>query len=263
MGHLLGDADRTLTRTARRAALRGLDPRTRIIAAAVFAAVVVALNSLPALAAALGMALALLPFSGLAPGGTLKRMAMMDGFILVMLVTLPITTPGAPLADLPFGLVATREGLHLAAQIALTANAVILALMVLVGTMDAVVLGHALARLGAPLRLVHLLLFTVRYIEVLRAEYRRARQAMRARAFRPRSNLHSWRSFGHLVGMLLVRALERSERILQAMKCRGFTGQIPLLDDLRWQRCDLTFGLAWAACLLALTLWEITRVHAA
>lgn len=245
------------------APLRQLDPRARIFAALAFAVVVTGLSTLGALALAMAAALAALRLSGLPVGRTLKRMAIMDGFIIFMLLILPFSTPGTPALILPFGLVATVEGFRLTAEIALTANAVILMLMVLVGTMEPVTLGHALARLRVPWTLVHLLLFTVRYIEVLRAEYARARVAMRARAFRPRSNRHTWVSLGHLVGMMLVRALERSERILQAMKCRGFTGRIPLLDELSWQAADRRFSAAFGLGLVALVTVEVAVVRLA
>lgn len=243
--------------------LTRLDPRLRVGAALAFALLVAALSSLAALGAALAAALALMALSGLAPRATLRRMAAMDGFILIMLILLPFTTPGAPIATLPGGLTASQQGLHLAIDIALTANAVILMLMVLVGTMDPVTLGHALGRLRVPAALVHLMLFTVRYIEVLRAEQARMRQAMKARGFRPRTDLHTLRSLGYLVGMLLVRAFERSERILQAMKCRGFTGHLPLLDDMRLRRADLCFALAFAALLTALAGLELGLVRIA
>ncbi|MEM9634943.1 MAG: cobalt ECF transporter T component CbiQ, partial [Pseudomonadota bacterium] len=64
---------------------------------------------------------------------------------------------------------------------------------------------------------------------------------------------------GYLVGMMLVRSIDRSERILSAMKCRGFTGTIPLLDTMRFSRRDVHF--ASCAVLLALALlfleWKI------
>ena len=43
-------------------------------------------------------------------------------------------------------------------------------------------------------------------------------------------NGHSYRSLGYLVGMLLVHSFDRSERVLAAMKCRGFCGRYYLLD---------------------------------
>jgi len=229
------------------------DPRMRIVMACAFGVVTVALSSLPVLAMALVVALGMLRLSKLPLGQTLKRMAMMDGFIFFMLFLLPFTVPGAPIFTL-WGLTASWQGLRQAVEIALKANAVILTLMVLVGTMEPVTLGHALHRMRCPEVLVHLLMFTIRYIEVLREEYLRLRGAMKVRGFRPRSNWPTYRSFGYLVGMMLVRAIERSERILGAMKCRGFSGRILLLHDFAFTRRDHVFaaglGLVCAGLLV-------------
>jgi len=186
----------------------------------------------------------------------------MDGFILFMLALLPFTVPGEPLFSV-FGFGFTLEGLLRAVEIALKANAVILMLMVLVGTLEPVTLGHALHRLKTPETLVHLLMFTVRYISVLHQEYLRLRGAMKVRSFQLRNSLHTYRSIGYLVGMMLVRSVDRSERILAAMKCRGFTGSIPLLDTMRFSVRDGVFAVF--AALLAVTLvileWKIGAAY--
>ena len=177
--------------------------------------------------------------------------------LFFMLALLPFTVPGDPVFTL-WGFAASWQGLGQAVEIALTANAVILALMVLVGTLEPVTLGHALYRLRCPERLVHLLMFTLRYIEVLREEYLRLRAAMKLRGFRPGSNWHSYRSFGYLVGMMLVRAIERSERILEAMKCRGFSGRIVLLREFALSRRDWLFGAALLGAVAGLFVLERT-----
>jgi cobalt/nickel transport system permease protein len=97
-----------------------------------------------------------------------------------------------------------------------------------------------------------LLLFAVRYLGVLEAEYGRLRAAMRARAFRPRTDAHTLRSLGHLVGMLLVRSAERAERVMAAMRCRGFTGRLYVLDDLRWRAADSVVAAGLALAIAAL-----------
>ncbi|WP_420004347.1 cobalt ECF transporter T component CbiQ [Arenibacterium sp. LLYu02] len=254
MGHRLTSGEKTLRITGVSFAatrITDLDPRVRIAVAVMFAVVVVGLSDLMALLCALLMALLLLPLSGLPPRRTLKRMAGMDGFILFMLVMLPFTVPGAPIFTL-WGFAASWEGLWQAVEIALTANAVILALMCLVGSMEPVAMGHALLALKMPERLVQLLMFTIRYIETLREEYTRLRAAMKIRGFRPGTNWHSYQSFGYLVGMMLVRALERSERVLGAMKCRGFTGTFVLLQDFRTSRRDWVLGAAAVICVTLL-----------
>ncbi|PWE29763.1 cobalt ECF transporter T component CbiQ [Pararhodobacter marinus] len=232
-----------------------IDPRSRILGASLFAVAVVACSRLEVLGLAFACSLALLLAARLPIRPTLKRMAAMDGFILFMLVLLPFTVPGEAIVTL-WGFTASWQGLARAVEIALTANAVVLALMVLVGTMEPVTLGHALHALKMPERLVHLLMFSIRYIGTLREEYLRLRVAMKIRGFRPRTNWHTYRSYGYLVGMMLVRAVERSERILGAMKCRGFSGRITMLHSFRLTRADLAFGAGLCGTLAVLLLLE-------
>ncbi|MDA7966558.1 cobalt ECF transporter T component CbiQ [Ruegeria sp.] len=244
MAHALEPQAKTLAEAGRDAphgVISDYDPRMRIVVACVFAVVTVALSTIPALITALAVSIGLLLMSRLPIRRTLKRMAMMDSFIIFMLILLPFSMPGDAMFTV-FGFPASWQGLWKAIEIALTANAVILALMVLVGTMEPVTLGHALHKLRCPEALVHLLMFTIRYIEVLREEYLRLRAAMKIRGFRPGTNWHTYRSFGYLVGMMLVRAIERSERILGAMKCRGFSGRLLMLQDFAMTRRDHLFA---------------------
>lgn len=244
-----------------RARITDLDPRMRIVLAAVFAVTVVALSDFMALSLAVLLAVAMLPLSGLPVRRTLKRMAGMDGFIIFTLILLPLSVVGTPMFTI-FGLTASWEGLWQAVEIALTANAVILALMCLVGSMEPVTMGHALHALRVPEQLVQLLMFTIRYIETLRDEYLRLRAAMKMRGFRAGTNWHTYRSYGYLVGILLVRALERSERVLGAMKCRGFTGRFVLLEQFRMTERDWLFAGFLMAASMMLVLVQLRHVLA-
>lgn len=242
------------------AALRRVDPRWRIVAAALFAVMVVSLTDLLALSVAFVLAFIAMLHVKLPPGPTLKSMIAMDTFMIFLIVSLPFTTPGDPFWSI-WGFPATWQGLNLAVQIGLKANAAVLALLVLVGTMSPVTLGHSLARLKVPPMLVHLLLFTVRYVEVLNDEYRRLRIAMRTRGFKIGTNLHSARSIGYLLGMLLIRAFDRSERILCAMKCRGFRGEFPIMDELSFDaRREYTFAALMAGVGAVLIGLEFVHV---
>ena len=234
------------------------DPRARIIAMTLFALATVFSHNLvvPALELLLSIWVALR--ANLDMQRTIRRVIAMDVFIVLMIVMLPFTTPGDALFHV-FGFAFSAQGLVKAIEIGLKTNAVVLMLLALLGTLEATTLGHALARLRVPEKLVHLMLFTVRYLEVIGREYKRMRKAMKARAFQPRSNWHTWRSMGYLVGMLLIRSLERSERTYAAMKCRGFNGRLYLLDHLVWRRCDnvlliVALGFTLLAILVGLLL---------
>jgi len=229
------------------------DPRARIVMAVIFALVVVFSKTLLVPLLGLIMAFAFACLASLHLKRTFRRVIAMDLFVVMMVVMLPFTVSGNEVFSL-FGLAASKEGFVLAILIALKANAVVLTMLALVGTMSASTLGHALARLKVSEKLVHLLLFTVRYLDVISREYRRMRKAMRARAFVPKTNVHTLRSIGYLVGMLLVRSLERSERIYDAMKCRGYCGKLYLFDRMVWQRRDtalITFAVLFTILAIA------------
>jgi cobalt/nickel transport system permease protein len=232
------------------------DARLRVVAAAAFAVTVVALARLDVLALALACSFAAMLLARLPVARTLRQVAAMDTFIVATIAMLPFTTPGTPAFGL-FGFVASQEGLEKAALIALKANAAVLMALALLSTLEPVALARALYGLGVPERLVHLVLFTVRYVDVLDREYRRLRMAMRARGFRPANSRHTYVSFGYLVGMMLVRALERSERILKAMKCRGFSGRLPLDAQWRTGRGDVAFAAVFAAVITGLIVLEV------
>jgi len=255
-------AHRPLERVAGASAVAALDPRTRILAAVFWALAVVSLESLVVLAAAVAIALVTARLAALPAGPTARKVLTVDGFVVALLVLLPFTTPGEPIGAIgPF--VASAEGLSLALAIGLKANAIVLMLLALVGTLEPPALGHALRRLAVPATLVALLLFTVRYIAVLADEATRLRTAMRARAFEPRTNRHTLATYGYLVGMLLVRAAERAERVLEAMKCRGFDGRWPVLDSPRLDRADAIAAAAIAVVVVLLLTAERALVHAA
>ena len=240
-----------------RAYLAGVDPRLRVMVAVVFSVLVALADDFNLLIPALVAALVGLGVSGLSWGKVFRRLVPLEAVMAVMFALLPWTTPGTVLwrvGPLEF----SREGLLLAAAIAIKGNAIVLGLLALLGNLDGPTLGHTLSHLRVPDKLTHLLMFTVRYLDVLHREYLRLRWAMRVRAFRPRVDRHTYRSFGYLVGMLLVRSFDRSERIMAAMKCRGFRGRFYLLDHFHFHRGDLPFAIGSLVFLSALAWIEWT-----
>ncbi|GLQ30804.1 cobalt ECF transporter T component CbiQ [Litoribrevibacter albus] len=221
--------------------LEALDPRGRLIATLVFAIAVVAIEPLFLLMLACGFSLSLMVASKLPFDRLMSRLIPFECFMLVLVLFIPFTVTGTSAGEL-FGLLPVSEnGIERAIQVFLRANAILLCSLTLLASMLPETTGHALARLKVPHKLVHLYLMTVRYVSVLGQEYQRLRTAMRARAFAPGSNMHTWRSYGWLIGMLLVRSLERSERVLQAMKCRGYQGRYLIADESEWRVKDTVF----------------------
>jgi cobalt/nickel transport system permease protein len=241
--------------TGRRSYIDHVDPRLRIVVAVVFSITVAVAGRLEVLGLALMMAGLAYGLSGLSLREAVRRLLPLNVLLLGLVVLLPLTTEGTSLAS--YGsLRFSREGLLLGLTIALKGNAIVLTLLALLGSLDINTLGHALSHLGVSHKLSHLLLFTVRYLDVLKHEYGRMRSAMKVRGFRPRFSRHTYRSYGYLVGMLLVRSFDRSERIAAAMKCRGFHGRFYLLDHFAFSRHDVPFAVASLVLLLVLVLLQ-------
>ena len=225
-----------------------LDPRFKIVVAVAFA-VIVAVSHRPLVPGlGLGAALVLFLLAKIGWRAVITRMVELNIFLLLIIVLLPFSASGEALFRLG-SLAYSREGLGFALLLAIKGNAIVIMLTVMLSTVETVSLGHALSHLGLPDKLIHLFLFTVRYIDVLHHEYLRLAAAMKARGFRSKANLHTCRSLGYLVAVLLVRSLDRSERIMAAMKCRGFTGRFYVLEHFTAARRDAAF-----ACLAGVGL---------
>ena len=74
------------------------------------------------------------------------------------------------------------------------------------------------------------------------------------RSFKAGTNLHTYKSYAYLVGMLVVNSYERPQRIYNAMLCRGFKGQFPVMNHFRLRKSDLVFGLLMSLVTIVLVL---------
>ncbi|MCH1918925.1 cobalt ECF transporter T component CbiQ [Shewanella sp. A3A] len=213
------------------------DPRVNMLAAGVFALVAVLCHQLSALVLLLFIALSLNGLAGTQWRSVGKRLLAFETFMLLLVLLLPFSISGHTWFSL-WGMTASIEGAKQALAIILRGNAVVLTLLALLAIREPINLGYGAAALGFSPKLIHLFMMTVRYIQVLGEEFARLRNAMKARAFVPSSNWHTWRSYGWMMGMLLVRSMERAQRIVDAMRCRGFDGSLYLNQQLQWRRKD-------------------------
>jgi len=191
--------------------LHRLDPRVKILTFAVFLVAVALMRGLPGAALALGLALFWLILSRIPLGFTLGRLKGVALFLTPFLVLLPLTHPGGWQPGLVRGGVIYLKGL-----------AMVLTVIAMFGTTPFTVSMKALARLHLPSRLVTMILFAYRYLFVFADETRTLQQALRARGFKARSDTRTLKHLGNLVGLMLVRAFERTQVIYQAMVARGF-----------------------------------------
>ncbi len=235
--------------------LHRLDPRVKLAVAAAFSVVVAVADNRFSLLLALGFSLALVAFARLNIWQVIKRLAVPNSFVLLLWLTLPITVPGTPAAKIG-PLVLSQEGIDRCLLVTLKANAILAALIALLNTSRILDLAHAARHLRVPDKLVMIFFFCIRYIHVIASEYRRLRDAAKVRAFKPRTNMHTYRTYAGLLGMLLVRSHERAERVYAAMLCRGFKGKFHLLSHFKLKPVDCLVGVAMLCFVAALGYFQ-------
>jgi cobalt/nickel transport system permease protein len=231
-----------------------LDPRWKLAGLLLASLAVLNLHSVGPALAGLAGALLLVMMARLPMAWYLRRLAYALLMFALFLAWLPfVVQVGDETLDVGF-LAISLTGL--ARLIVLTAKiaSMISLMLVLLATTPLPNIFKAARALWMPRLLVFLMLLTYRYVFLLVDEFARLRVALRVRGFRNRADLHSYRTIGQVAGTLLVRSHERSERVGQAMRCRGFDGEFRALDEFAAAWPDvLAFAVivGYAASLLA------------
>jgi cobalt/nickel transport system permease protein len=232
-------------------------PALRIVLATVYSFVLALMHDLIALGIGLVFSCVLAAAARLPVRPLAARLGAAIGFLAVVWVLLPLTYGGDPLASLgPLSI--SKSGVLLCLQISIKSMAILIAFTALVATMQTATMGHTLHKLRVPGKLVHLLLLAYRYIFVIEQEYQRLYRAAKMRNFKPGSNLHTYRTYAYLVGMLFVRASERARRVHLAMKCRGFSGRFHSLAHYAPTRWNAILATAVGCMSLILIAMEIS-----
>jgi len=232
-----------------------IDPRVKIVFAAMASALIAVSHRFLPLITALTASVLIVLLAQLDLKEVGKRLMVVFGFLLLLWVVLPLTFEGYPIARIG-PLTLNHPGVVLAAQITLKSTSILLLLIALISTMNLATLGHALDRLRIPAKIVHLLLMTYRYIFVIEQEYQRLWRAVKIRGFRPTTNIHTYKTYAYLVGMLFIRASERADQVYRAMRCRGFKGRFYCLSDFPSHPRNWIFSILMAFFGITLVLLE-------
>ena len=132
--------------------------------------------------------------------------------------------------------------------------------MALVGTIPIFTMGRALKCLCVPQKIIHLILFTFRYIHVIQREYVRRMNAIKIRGFQAGTNIHTYKTFAYLFGMLFLNSFARAERVRSAMLCRGFKGKFYDLYEFSFRYFDLVLLILMLFGVLIIGLLQWTEL---
>ena len=232
-----------------------LDTRAKLVAGVVYAFAVALIGDLRVLAVALVFSAGMLLVARLDGRALLRRLLVVNALIVFLWLFLPWSVPGRVLVE--WGrLRVTHEGVLLALRLTLRCNAIVGALIALLATSGLVELAHALRSLRIPAKLVVVLFLCIRYVQLIMDEYARLAGAMKVRGFKPRTSMHTYRTYANMLGALLVRSHDRAARVHEAMVCRGFAGRFPTLREPRLRRADVAAAAAIVVFTTALVVLE-------
>lgn len=243
-------------------AVHRLDPRVKVLVALGFILGVALLPDAAwvAYGAAALLIAAATVVARLSPGLVVRRSLLGLPFLLAA-VTVLFTVPGRALWSGPWGLALTDAGLMRFGSIVARSLLSIAAAVLLTATTRFPDVLHALRHLRVPAVLVGIIAFMYRYLFVLVEEVQRLLRARAARSARlpgtKGGGSLGWRAavVGHMAGQLLVRSLDRSDRVYQAMQARGYRGELLTLAPHTMRRRDwlaLAVGLAAVGVVLAI-----------
>lgn len=189
------------------------------------------------------------------PAGFLLKRLLIEVPFVAFALLMPFVVPGEQTHVL--GLSVSVPGLWGAWNVLAKGTLGVAASVLLASTTELRSLLLGLQRLRLPPLLVQIASFMIRYGDVISDEMRRMSIARRSRGFEARG-IRQWGVLAKSAGALFIRSYERGERVHLAMVSRGYTGTMPVIDEVtasrtQWAHASALPLLALAVCLLGWT----------
>lgn len=241
-----------------RSPVHALPPHCKIAAVFCFVLVVVATPREALWAFGLyALLLAVVTAAARVPAAFLLRRLLIEVPFVAFAVLLPFVAQGERVTV--WGLSLSESGLWGAWNILAKGTLGVAASVLLASTTELRALLLGLQRLRMPPLLVQIASFMIRYGDVVTDEMRRMRIARESRGFTARGVRH-WKVLATSAGALFIRSYERGERVHLAMVSRGYTGTMPVIDEVTATRAQWTYAAALplAALAVRLTGWMLT-----
>lgn len=231
-----------------------IDARAKIVVVAAFVAAVMSFprQEISALTPFLLYPVALMALGDIPARPILRRMLVALPFALVVGMFNPILDR-QPVAE--FGPFVVTAGWISLASILLRFCLTVGAALALVACTGLPRLGRGLGQLGVPRVFVVQLLFCYRYLFVVADESARMMRAVALRTEAGRSL--RLRTYGSLLGSLLLRSLDRADRVHRAMVARGFTGEFHTPCRASLRASDWAFMAGWLAYFGVARTWNL------
>lgn len=232
--------------------VHALPPHCKLAAVLAFVTVVVSTPREAVWAfAAYALLLAAVAYTARVPAPFLLKRLLVEVPFVAFAVLLPFVAQGERVDVL--GLSLSASGLWGAWNILAKGTLGVAASVLLAATTELRALLLGLQRLRLPPLLVQIASFMLRYGDVIADEMRRMRIARESRGFEARGIRH-WGVLAKSAGALFIRSYERGERVHLAMISRGYTGSMPVIDEVTASRAQWAYALTLPLAALTICL---------
>jgi len=152
----------------------------------------------------------------------LKRVVLLNIFILIIFIILLFQT-------------SLQESLN----IYLRTNIIIAFNIALFFRSSGYDIVRALNDLRAPKKVVSIIYFTLKMIQILRDELKTIRTTLKSRGFKANSSFFTYETYGNLFGHIIVKSIKKAQSLEESFKLRGFHGRIYLMNTIKISYYDL------------------------
>lgn len=234
-------------------AIHRLDPRSKVLTVMVFIVSVISFGKyeLTAIAPFFFFPVVMVALGGLPPGYIVKKIMLLCPFALMVGVFNPFFDRAVLLQ---LGPIAVTGGVISFASIIVKAVLTVGAAIILVCLTGFPDICRALQRMGMPAAFAVQLLFLHRYIFVLIDEGGRVARARHLRCFAGQG--FGMKTYGSLLGHLLLRTWLRAERVHMAMLARGFSGEFHTRHEYRFGGRETLFLFGWSALFITFRMHD-------
>ena len=185
----------------------------------------------------------------------IKRLYIFNIFIFFIMIILIFTTPGETIAMFS-GLSISDTGIHYAGKVLLKSNSMVFFLISLLSSVPISKIVSVFNYLKIPQKLTYLFFFTYRYIFVVQKEYSDIVNSIKLRGFIPKTNFHTYSTYGNLIGMIFLKSYNNSEAVYNAMLCRGFNNKFHNHYNFKDTKFDIIFLILIVVFNFGMLLWE-------
>ncbi|WP_456324739.1 energy-coupling factor transporter transmembrane component T family protein [Desulfonauticus submarinus] len=231
-----------------------IDPRIKIIWAVIFSFYIAAQKDIFTLCLSLFFALISIGLAGLSIKDTLKKLKPVNAFVLFFWLILPFTIYGPTFIQIGWFKI-SKPAFSLCLMLSIKANTLMLLFFSFILSLSVSTLGYALQELKVSGKLVYLFLFAYRYLFLLKEEKDKLFRSLKVKGFKPKTNLFTYKTYAYLVGLIILRAYDKGDRVHKALVLRGFKGKFYSLYPYKLGLKDIYFSFI-NLVIFTLLLWQ-------